>query len=149
MKLVVQRVSKALVKTEGKIVGKIDEGLFVLVGVYKDDLEEDALFLADKLSKLRVMADDKGKMNLSVSDVSGKFLVVSQFTLCADTSFGNRPSFIKAADPKIASSLYNLLIERLRTLGLIVETGSFGSYMQIEAYLDGPVTIVLDSKDRK
>ncbi len=149
MKLVVQRVNKALVKTEGNVVGKIDKGLFVLMGVFKDDTEEDALYLADKLTKLRVMADDKGKMNLSVSGVAGKVLVVSQFTLCADTNAGNRPSFIKAANPDRAFSLYNLFIERLKKLGLPVETGSFGNYMQIEASLDGPVTIVFDSKNRK
>ncbi len=149
MKIVVQRVSKALVKTESKIVGKIDDGLFVLVGVFEDDSEEDALYLADKLSKLRIMADNKGKMNLSVSNVNAKILVVSQFTLCADTTAGNRPSFVRAAAPDKAFVLYNLFVERLNKLGLVVETGSFGNYMQIENHLDGPVTIVLDSKDRK
>lgn len=149
MKLVIQRVTRALVKTESKTVGKIGKGLFVLVGVFRNDSEEDALYLADKLSKLRVMADDNGKMNLSVSDVKDGILVVSQFTLCADTTAGNRPSFIKAAQPDKALDLYNLFVERLNKLGLVIETGSFGNYMQIEAHLDGPVTIVLDSKDRK
>lgn len=149
MRVVIQRVSKALVKAQGEVVGKIGKGLFILVGVFKDDSEQDALYLADKLSKLRVMADDNGKMNLSVSDVKGGILVVSQFTLCADTTAGNRPSFIKAAAPDKALDLYNLFVERLNKLGLVIETGSFGNYMQIEAHLDGPVTVVLDSKDRK
>ncbi len=149
MKAVVQRVNKALVEVEGKVVGKIDKGFFLLLGVCHDDSQKDALFLAEKVSKLRVMADEKGKMNLSLSDVRGQILVVSQFTLCADMRSGNRPSFIKAADPNKALSLYSIFVDRLKEKGLMVETGSFGNYMQIEAFLDGPVTIVLDSKNRK
>lgn len=146
MRLVVQRVKEASVRSNGQVVGRIDKGLFILVGVDKEDTEKDALFLADKLFKLRVMADKEGKMNLSVADAGGKFLVVSQFTLCADTSAGNRPSFVKAADPEIALSLYNKFVERLRWLGAFVEVGSFGNYMEIRAVLDGPVTISMSSK---
>lgn len=142
-----QRVDQAEVKTEGEVVGKVKRGLFVLLGVSKGDKEEDALFLAEKLAKLRVMSDEKGKMNLAVKDVEGKVLVVSQFTLYADTKGGNRPSFIKAAEPKLALKLYNLFIEKLKNLGIEVETGKFGSYMKISLELDGPVTIILDSNE--
>lgn len=142
-----QRVDQAEVKTEGKVVGKIKKGLFVLLGVSKRDKEEDALFLAEKLAKLRVMSDGKGKMNLSIKDVNGKVLVVSQFTLYADTKGGNRPSFIKAAEPELALRLYNLFIEKLKNFGIEVETGKFGSYMKISLELDGPVTIILDSNE--
>jgi D-tyrosyl-tRNA(Tyr) deacylase len=147
MRLIVQRVDQAEVKNEGKIVGKIKRGLFVLLGVSKGDKEEDALFLAEKLAKLRVMSDEKGKINLAVKDVEGKVLVVSQFTLYADTKGGNRPSFIKAAEPELALKLYNLFIEKLKNLGIEVETGKFGSYMKISLELDGPVTIILDSNE--
>jgi len=147
MRLIVQRVDQAEVKTEGKVVGKIKKGLFVLLGVSKRDKEEDALFLAEKLAKLRVMSDGKGKMNLSIKDVNGKVLVVSQFTLYADTKGGNRPSFIKAAEPELALRLYNLFIEKLKNFGIEVETGKFGSYMKISLELDGPVTIILDSNE--
>jgi len=147
MRLIVQRVDQAEVKNEGKIVGKIKRGLFVLLGVSKGDKEEDALFLAEKLAKLRVMSDEKGKMNLSIKDSEGKVLVVSQFTLYADTKGGNRPSFIKAAEPELALKLYNLFIEKLKNLGIEVETGKFGSYMKISLGLDGPVTIILDSNE--
>ena len=147
MRLVVQRVKKASVRiTESKrLVGKIDEGLFVLVGVKEGDSEENAERLAEKLSKLRVMADEAGKMNLSVKDVEAKVLAVSQFTLCADTSRGNRPSFIKAAEPKLAQKIYEHFVHELKDLGVKVETGSFGDYMQVNAELDGPVTILLES----
>ncbi|QLG69701.1 MAG: D-tyrosyl-tRNA(Tyr) deacylase (EC 3.6.1.n1) [Candidatus Woesebacteria bacterium] len=147
MRLIMQRVDQAEVKNEGKIVGKIKRGLFVLLGVSKGDKEEDALFLAEKLAKLRVMSDEKGKINLAVKDVEGKVLVVSQFTLYADTKGGNRPSFIKAAEPELALKLYNLFIEKLKNLGIEVETGKFGSYMKISLELDGPVTIILDSNE--
>jgi len=143
----VQRVDNAEVRTEGRVVGRIDKGLFVLVGVSREDKEEGALFLAEKLAKLRVMSDEKGKMNLSIKDVEGKVLVVSQFTLYADTKGGNRPSFIKAGEPELALKLYTLFIERLKSLGIKVETGNFGSYMKISLGLDGPVTIVLDSNE--
>jgi D-tyrosyl-tRNA(Tyr) deacylase len=144
MRLVVQRVEKAKVirVSDQKIVGKIGRGLFVLVGFKKGDSEKDAETLAVKLSKLRIMSDKKEKMNLSVNDVGGKILVVSQFTLYADTSGGNRPSFIDAEEPKRARELYELFVSKLRETGISVETGSFGDYMKIEAILDGPVTIL-------
>lgn len=151
MRLVIQRVSKASVKVveTGKglpagrqVVGEIGKGLFVLVGVKKGDELKDAELLAVKLAKLRIMADENAKMNLAVGDVEGEFLVVSQFTLYADTSGGNRPSFIDAALPDEAKKIYEHFIQKLKSLGARVETGSFGDYMQIETILDGPVTIL-------
>lgn len=143
MRLVVQRVSSAsvTVKETKKTVGKIGKGIFVLVGIKKGDIEKDAEVLAEKLSKLRVMADENGKMNLEVKE----FLIVSQFTLYADTKGGNRPSFIKVALPDEAKKIYEYLINELREKNLKVETGSFGDYMEIDAHLDGPVTIILES----
>ena len=146
MKLVIQRVKKAKVsiKETGKVSGEIDKGLFVLVGVKEGDSKEDAERLAEKLGKLRVMSDKEGKMNLSVGDVDGEVLVVSQFTLYADTSKGNRPSFVKAGDPKLAEEIYKHFVAQLKERGIQVETGKFGSYMEIDAELDGPVTIIID-----
>lgn len=143
MKLVVQRVSKASVKRreDDKVVGSIDSGLFVLFGVKKGDTTKNADFFVEKLSKLRVMADNEGKMNLA----SENFLIVSQFTLYADTSGGNRPSFVNAEDPEKAREIYEYFIEKLREKGVKVEIGSFGDYMEIETVLDGPVTIVLEN----
>lgn len=145
MRLVVQRVKKASVLNEdtGKVVGKIDKGLFVLIGVREGDTKKDAGNLAEKLAKLRIMADEDGKMNLSIKDVKGEILVVSQFTLNADTSKGNRPSFVKAAAPKLANEIYEHFVAQLKEKGIKVETGNFGAYMQIDAELDGPVTILL------
>lgn len=144
MRLVIQRVEKAKVirVADKKVVGKIGRGLFVLVGFKRGDSKGSVKLLADKLSKLRVMADKKEKMNLSVKDVGGKILIVSQFTLYADTSGGNRPSFIEAEDPEIAKQFYELFIKEVRAKGIEVETGSFGDYMRIETVLDGPVTIL-------
>jgi D-tyrosyl-tRNA(Tyr) deacylase len=137
MRLVVQRVKKAQVGS-----AKIESGLLVLLGIKKGDTKKDAELLAAKLSKLRVMADSEGKMNLAVMDVKASILVVSQFTLHGDTSGGNRPSFINAEDPKKAKELYELFIEKLRESGINVETGTFGNHMEIEATLYGPVTIL-------
>jgi len=144
MRLVVQRVEKAKVikVDDGFVVGEIGKGLFVLVGIKKGDTEKSAELLADKLSKLRVMSDNENKMNLSVGDVKGSMLVVSQFTLHADTSEGNRPSFINAEKPKQAKELYEFFVAKLKENGIKVETGSFGDYMKIEVVLDGPVTII-------
>ena len=147
MRLVVQRVKAASVRVKENVVGKIDVGLFVLVGVGKDDSEKDAQILAEKLVKLRIMADSQEKMNLSVKDVGGKVLAVSQFTLYADTTGGNRPSFIKAAEPNKAEKIYSRFIESLKEFGVDVETGRFGEYMKVDTELDGPVTILLDSKE--
>jgi D-tyrosyl-tRNA(Tyr) deacylase len=147
VKLVVQRVKNASVKVieTGKIAGKIGKGLFVLVGVGKGDSTDKAKVLAEKLVKLRVMADEQDKMNLSVGDVGGEMLIVSQFTLYADTSGGNRPSFINAALPEEAEQIYNYFVKKLKELGAKVQTGSFGDYMEISCVLDGPVTIILDT----
>jgi D-aminoacyl-tRNA deacylase len=147
MRLVIQRVEKAKVLRQAqdkswKNIGEIGIGLFVLVGIKKGDSEKEAETLAQKLSKLRVMSDKAGKMNLSVNDIRGKVLVVSQFTLHADTSGGNRPSFIDAEEPENAKKLYELFIEKLKENEIKVETGSFGDYMKIETTLDGPVTII-------
>lgn len=144
MRLVIQRVTQASVKVGGKVVGQIGPGLFVLIGVKKGDSKNQAEVLAEKISKLRVMADKEGKMNLSVKDVGAEVLVVSQFTLYADTSGGNRPSFIGAALPDDARKVYEYFVIRLKELGVKAETGSFGDYMEIEARLDGPVTIILE-----
>ena len=144
MKLVVQRVEKAKVLrvSDQKIVGEIEKGLLVLVGFKKGDSKKDAEALAVKLSKLRVMSDDKDKMNLSVTDIKGQILVVSQFTLYADTSGGNRPSFIDAEEPKRAKELYEFFISSLQERNMAIQTGRFGDYMKIDAVLNGPVTIL-------
>lgn len=146
MKLVVQRVKSAQVKIvgSGEVVGKIGEGLFILVSVGKDDNELEAESLAQKISKLRIISDKSGKMNLSVKETGLEVLVVSQFTLYADTSKGNRPSFIGAAEPERAKVFFDFFIHELKNLGLRVKTGSFGEYMEIDAKLDGPVTILYE-----
>lgn len=129
-----------------EVYGKIGKGYFILLGAKEGDTEEDADYLAEKLSKLRVMSDKNKKINLSLSDVEGEVLVVSQFTLYADMSKGNRPSFVKAAKPDRGEKLYGYFIKKLESLGVKVETGKFGAMMQIDAELDGPVTIILESK---
>jgi len=144
MRLIVQRVSKAKVSVNKKTVGEINKGLLILLGVKEADNVNKAEHLAEKVYKLRVMSDENDKMNLSVEDVGGEFLVVSQFTLHADTSAGNRPSFIKAANPDLAKAIYKKFIERLKSLGANVKTGEFGAYMNINLQLDGPVTIIYD-----
>ncbi len=145
MRLVIQRVNNAEVSAKGKIVGKIDKGLFVLIGFKKGDTEENVNYLAEKLVKLRVMADDNNKMNLSAKEADGQILAVSQFTLYANTKDGNRPSFISAEEPEKAKELYKYFMDKLETFGLVVQTGQFGEYMKINAELDGPVTIILES----
>ena len=145
MRLIVQRVSEGEVKVREKVLGRISGGLFVLVGIKQGDSLKDAEVLVEKLYKLRVMADKAGKMNLSVADVKGEFLVVSQFTLYADTSGGNRPSFINAAEPGEAQEIYEHFLSKLKEKGANVKTGSFGEYMEISAELDGPVTILLET----
>lgn len=147
MKLVVQRVNRAKVLRQARDkswekVGEIGLGLFILVGFKKGDSEKEVGELAEKVSKLRVMSDKNDKMNLSVLDTKSEILVVSQFTLYADTKGGNRPSFIDAEDPARARQLYELFIEKLKEKGIKTETGSFGDYMKIETELDGPVTII-------
>lgn len=143
MRLVIQRVTKASV-TAGDYKSEIKRGLFVLFGAGVGDTEEKAAHLAQKLFKMRLMRDSENKMNLTVGDVDGEFLVVSQFTLYGDTSRGNRPSFVNAMHPVQAEELYLYFVEELRKLGVRVKTGSFGNYMNIDAQLDGPVTILLE-----
>ena len=147
MRLVVQRVEKAKVirVSDDKTTGQIGLGLFVLVGFKKGDSEESVNLLSEKLLKLRVMADENEKMNLSLKESGGSVLVVSQFTLYADTSGGNRPSFINAEEPVKAKALYQLFVDKLKESGIKVETGSFGDYMKIEAIIDGPVTILYEN----
>ena len=146
MKLVVQRVQKAKVTRvkDGAIVGEIEKGLFILVGFKKGDSKDIAETMANKISKLRVMSDENDKMNLSVIDAKAQILIVSQFTLYADTAGGNRPSFINAEEPQKAKELYSFFIESVKSKGIDVQTGSFGDYMMIEASLDGPVTILYE-----
>ena len=146
MKLVIQRVSRASVaiKDTNKIVGKIGKGLFILIGIKKGDTKEKIDELIEKISKLRIMADENNKMNLSVLDTNSSILFVSQFTLNANTKDGNRPSFIDAEEPEKARNLYEYFVKKLKEKGIKVETGSFGDYMEINCTIDGPVTIVLE-----
>ncbi|HWP45974.1 MAG TPA: D-aminoacyl-tRNA deacylase [Candidatus Limnocylindrales bacterium] len=146
MKTVLQRVSQAAVRVEGKIISEIGKGLVVLVGVEQEDSEKDATYLAEKILHLRIFEDEAGKMNLSVLDVHGSLLVVSQFTLLGDCRKGRRPSFTKAAGPELARYLYEFFIEELKTGGLPVATGIFQAHMTVQIFNDGPVTFILDSR---
>jgi D-aminoacyl-tRNA deacylase len=148
MRAVVQRVTRAEVSVSGRCVGRIGPGFAVLLGVARDDTEADAEFVIDRILGLRVFADEAGKMNLALGAVSGELLVISQFTLLADTSGGRRPSFIKAAPPEIARPLYEHLVSLARARGVRVETGEFGAHMELGLVNDGPVTIILDSRAR-
>lgn len=147
MKLIVQRVTHASVtkKDTNVVIGKIGHGLFVLLGIKKTDTQKQADELVTKLVKLRIMADESQKMNLSILDTTKQILVVSQFTLYANTKDGNRPSFIDAEEPNKAKALYEYFVNKLREFGLKIETGSFGDYMNINASLDGPVTLILEN----
>ena len=146
MKIVIQRVSCASVRVEGVIVGQIQQGLMLLVGVEEGDDKSDAEWLAKKILDLRIFSDSEGKMNLSVKDVSGDVLCISQFTLIAEYKKGNRPSFIKAAKPEKAIDLFEYFKELIKNSGLKVESGIFGADMKVELLNNGPVTIVMDSK---
>jgi D-aminoacyl-tRNA deacylase len=146
LKAVVQRVSGAAVVVEKSTVSEIGNGLLVFLGIERGDDLSDISYLVKKLSSLRIFEDEKGRMNLSVGDVEGKMLVISQFTLCADCRRGNRPSFDKAEEPSKARELYSQFIEDLRKTGAGVETGIFGAFMQVVLTNSGPVTILLDSK---
>lgn len=147
MKLVIQRVREARVEIENNIVGKIDKGLVVLVGVEKEDTESVVEKYLNKLLKLRIFEDENGKTNLSISDVGGELLLVSQFTLLADCKAGNRPSFINAGKPDEAKELYYYMIKKAKETGINVEQGEFGADMQVYLVNDGPFTIVLDSNN--
>lgn len=150
MKAVLQRVINSSVAVDGKVHGSVDKGFMILLGVVKDDTKEDADKLIKKIPYLRVFEDENGKMNLSCLDVGGEILVISQFTLCADCSHGRRPSFTNSASPNEAESLYEYFTEELKMTGVSkVETGVFGADMKVSLINDGPVTIVLDSKELK
>ena len=146
MRCVVQRVTRASVTVEGEVVGKIGGGFMVLVGVQEGDGEPDAAYCAQKISGLRVFEDAEDKMNLSLSDVGGSLLLVSQFTLLGDARHGRRPSFSDAARPELAKPLFLRLKALLEQAGLTVETGRFRTHMEVELVNDGPVTILLDSR---
>lgn len=146
MRAVVQRVTEASVTVEGKTVGSIGSGLMVLLGVEQEDTEKDGAYLAEKLAGLRIFEDDHEKMNLSVQQVGGSILLVSQFTLLGDVRHGKRPSFTQAAPPREADALYEDLADRLRQKGIPVETGQFQAHMKVSLVNDGPVTILLDSR---
>ena len=147
MRVVVQRVKKAAVEIQGQVVGDIQNGLLVLLGIEHEDGQDDAKYLIQKLTQLRIFSDTDGKMNLSIQDVGGQFLVVSQFTLHAATRKGNRPSYIRAARPEQAIPLYEYFVEELqKTTSSTIQTGLFGADMQVSLVNDGPVTIIMDSK---
>jgi len=148
MKALLQRVAGASVSVGGEVVGRIGPGLVVFVGVASGDTEADAQYLAQKTVNLRIFADDSGKFNLSALDINGELLVVSQFTLMADTRKGRRPNFIEAAPPEQAEKLLEDFVSEVQASGLKVETGCFQQYMQVEIHNDGPVTILLDSKGK-
>lgn len=150
MKAVIQRVSEASVTIENEVKGKINLGLMILLGVTEEDSQEDADWLIGKVRNMRIFNDQEGKMNLSIQDVNGAFLVISQFTLYASTKKGNRPSFIKAAKPNVAIPLYEYFVNQLQqTTQLKVETGEFGADMKVNLTNDGPVTILIDSKNKE
>ena len=146
MRLVVQRVTRASVTVDGEVTGKIGRGYMVLVGADVGDTEADARLCADKLAGLRVFEDSEGKMNLSIADVGGEILLVSQFTLLGDARHGRRPSFIAAARPEVAEPLLEQMKAMLEARGLHVETGRFQTHMDVELVNDGPVTILIDSR---
>lgn len=146
MKFIVQRVNKSQVEVEEKIVGKIDKGFMVLIGIKHNDTKEIADFLVRKLINLRVFEDENGKMNLSLKDVQGSLLLISQFTLYADCTSGNRPSFTNAAKPEFANELYEYIIEECKKQIPNVQTGIFGADMQVSLVNDGPVTIILEKE---
>lgn len=150
MRAVIQRVTRASVSIDGKVRTEIGTGLLILAGIEEADTTEDIEWLCSKIVQLRIFNDNEGVMNLSVLDVSGSILVVSQFTLHAKTKKGNRPSYIKAARPETAIPVYNNFVEHLGTLlGKEVKTGEFGAMMQVESVNDGPVTILIDTKNKE
>ncbi|MER1954997.1 MAG: D-aminoacyl-tRNA deacylase [Desemzia incerta] len=148
MRVVIQRSKKASVSINQEIVGAIDHGFVLLVGIGEEDTQEDVEYLVRKISKMRIFEDGEGKMNLSLADVEGEILSISQFTLHANTKKGNRPSFIEAAKPDRAIPLYDAFNQQLREQGFKVEVGQFGADMQVSLVNDGPVTILIDSKQK-
>ena len=146
MRAVVQRVKESWVKVDNEIIGRIDQGLLVLLGVAREDTPSDADYLANKIVNLRIFEDDKAKMNRSLLSIGGKMLAVSQFTLLGDCRKGRRPSFVTAAGPQIALELYENFVRQVRRLGISVETGRFQAMMEVGLINDGPVTLVLESR---
>jgi len=146
LRAVVQRVKKGSVEIEEKEIGKIEKGLVILLGVGQNDTEKDAEYLAEKIVNLRIFGDKEGKMNLSVKDINGQILVISQFTLYGDCKKGRRPSFISAALPDKAVKLYDYFVKHIKNYDLKIETGEFQAMMLVKIYNDGPVTILLDSE---
>ena len=144
---VLQRTLKASVAVDDKIVGNINSGLVILLGIKKGDSKEDVDYLAQKISRFRMFNDNTNKMNRSILDIQASALVISQFTLCADTKKGRRPSFLNAESPELSKKLYEYFKVSLRNLGILVESGQFGSLMKVKFVNDGPVTFVLDSKE--
>lgn len=149
MKAVVQRVKSSKVTINGKIVGNIDKGFNVLFGAEENDTKKDADYLARKISNLRVFEDENGKMNLSIKDIGGQMLIISQFTLIADTKKGNRPSFVNAMEPKEANELYEYFMKKVEEEGISVKRGIFGEDMLVDIVNDGPVTILFDTKTKE
>jgi D-tyrosyl-tRNA(Tyr) deacylase len=150
MRAIIQRTKKASVTIENKVFSEIEKGLLILVGIEENDTEEDIIWLCKKITQMRIFSDENGKMNLSVLDISGEILVISQFTLFASTKKGNRPSFINSAKPEIAIPLYENFVKQLNTIiKTEVKTGVFGADMQVGLVNDGPVSIWLDSKNRE
>ena len=146
MKAIIQRVTKGTVTVKDEIVGRVGKGFVVFLGVGHEDNEEDARYLAKKISGMRIFEDEQGKMNLSLDQVAGGVLVISQFTLYGDTRKGNRPSFVGAAPPEQANRLYEYFIALIKEAGIPTESGIFQAEMQVEIYNDGPVTLVIESK---
>jgi D-aminoacyl-tRNA deacylase len=146
MRVIVQRARDAVVTVQGEIVGKVSKGLMLLVGVTHNDTHEDAAYLAEKIANLRIFEDENGKMNLSLIDVKGEVLSVSQFTLYGDCRKGRRPNFMDAAKPGQAIVLYDVFNEELQKLGIHVETGKFGEMMDVQFVNEGPVTLIVESK---
>jgi len=145
MRAILQRVTASKVSVNNKIIGQIGQGFNILLGIGQEDSESLVPKFADKIVNLRVFSDEQGKMNKSILDIKGEVLLISQFTLCADTTGGRRPSFVKAAEPIKAEAIYKKMIEAIRGYGVKVETGEFGADMAVDIQNDGPVTIILDS----
>lgn len=148
MKIVLQRVSEAQVKVNNKLVGEINKGLVLLIGIHEEDNKEDINWIIHKILNQRIFSDENGKMNLSIKDIKGEILCISQFTLLADYKKGNRPSFIKAMKPEYAIPLFDYFLNEIKKSTLKIESGIFGADMKVSLINDGPVTIVLDSKTK-
>lgn len=148
MKAVIQRVQYASVAVEGNIIGKIEKGFLILLGITHEDTEKDVLWLANKIKDLRVFEDENGKMNLSLEEVKGEVLIVSQFTLYGNCMKGRRPAFVDAARPELAIPLYEKFLETFQSFGIKTESGKFGADMKVELLNDGPVTLIIESKEK-